>query len=656
MSRGFPSAVIENLEPLVDGGRYPTKRIVGEDLVVEADIFKDGHDVVAAVLKWRVLGERRWRETNMAYVDNDRWRGICTLYDIAIYEYTVEAWTDTFRGWQREFAAKFSAGISELRSEALEGAALLEAASRRARDRADSTRLVELSRRMCKAGNVEINEIAQSRELEVLMATYTDRGNATDYAPAPRVIVDRPAAQIGAWYEFFPRSAEGRGDRGSTFRDCLPRIDHAKAMGFEVIYFPPIHPIGHTNRKGRNNSITCEPGDPGVPWAIGSEAGGHNAVEPSLGTLADFDWLQKQVRKRGMEIALDFAINCSPDHPYVKEHPDWFYKRPDGTIKYAENPPKKYEDIYPLNFRCDDWRELWAEMKSIVLFWARRGVRIFRVDNPHTKPVAFWEYLVSGVRDKYPDVVFLSEAFTRPKMMKALAKAGFNQSYSYFTWRNSKRELIEYFTELTQTEMSEYFRANLWPNTPDILPFVLQDGGRPAFMIRVLLAATLSTLYGIYSGYELCENEALPGREEYLDSEKYQWKERDWNAPGNIKDWIAQLNKIRRENRALQLYNNLRFYHADNDAILFYGKMTPARDNIILVVVNLDPHRKQNSYVNVPIDQFGQMESDVYQVHDLLSDALYTWRGRQNYVELDPEIQTGHVFRVRRWAGGDQFV
>jgi starch synthase (maltosyl-transferring) len=656
MSRGFPSAVIENLEPLVDGGRYPTKRIVGEDLVVEADIFKDGHDVVAAVLKWRVLGERRWRETNMAYVDNDRWRGVCTLYDIAIYEYTVEAWTDTFRGWQQEFAAKFSAGISELRSEALEGAALLEAASRRARDRADSTRLVELSRRMCKAGNAEINEIAQSRELEVLMATYTDRGNATDYAPAPRVIVDRPAAQIGAWYEFFPRSAEGRGDRGSTFRDCLPRIDHAKAMGFEVIYFPPIHPIGHTNRKGRNNSITCEPGDPGVPWAIGSEAGGHNAVEPSLGTLADFDWLQKQVRKRGMEIALDFAINCSPDHPYVKEHPDWFYKRPDGTIKYAENPPKKYEDIYPLNFRCDDWRELWAEMKSIVLFWARRGVRIFRVDNPHTKPVAFWEYLVSGVRDKYPDVVFLSEAFTRPKMMKALAKAGFNQSYSYFTWRNSKRELIEYFTELTQTEMSEYFRANLWPNTPDILPFVLQDGGRPAFMIRVLLAATLSTLYGIYSGYELCENEALPGREEYLDSEKYQWKERDWNAPGNIKDWIAQLNKIRRENRALQFYNNLRFYHADNDAILFYGKMTPARDNIILVVVNLDPHRKQNSYVNVPIDQFGQMESDVYQVHDLLSDALYTWRGRQNYVELDPEIQTGHVFRVRRWAGGDQFV
>jgi starch synthase (maltosyl-transferring) len=419
-------------------------------------------------------------------------------------------------------------------------------------------------------------------------------------------------------------------------------------MGFDVIYFPPIHPIGHTNRKGRNNSITCDPGDPGVPWAIGSEAGGHKAVEPSLGTLADFDWLQKEVRKRGMEIALDFAINCSPDHPYVKEHPDWFYKRPDGTIKYAENPPKKYEDIYPLNFRCENWRELWAEMKSIVLFWAGHGVRIFRVDNPHTKPVAFWEYLITGVREKYPDTIFLSEAFTRPKMMKALAKAGFNQSYTYFTWRNTKYELTEYFTELTQTEMSEYFRPNLWPNTPDILSPVLQEGGRPAFMTRVLLAGTLSPLYGIYSGYELCENEALPGREEYLDSEKYQFKERDWNAPGNIKDWIARINKIRKENRALQMYTNLRFYHADNDAILFYGKMTPARDNIILVVVNLDPHRKQNSFVYVPVDEFGRMESYEYQVHDLLSDARYTWRGRQNYVELDPEIQPAHIFLVRR--------
>jgi starch synthase (maltosyl-transferring) len=648
MARAFPSVVIENLQPLLDCGDYPIKRIVGEDLAAEADIFKDGHDVVAAVLKWRVLGKRAWRETPMSFVDNDRWRGVCTLYDEAIHEYTVEAWTDSFLSWQSEFTKKFEAGISNLRSEALEGAALVTAAARRARDRADRARLGEFSEQMSTAANSQIYAIAKSAELEVLMATYSDRSDATQYGPAPRVIVERPAALFGAWYEFFPRSAGGRGDGGSTFRDCLARVDDAKAMGFDVLYFPPIHPIGHSNRKGRNNAVTSGPGDPGVPWAIGSKAGGHKAVEPLLGTLADFDWLQEEVRKRGMEIALDFAINCSPDHPYVKEHPDWFYKRPDGTIKYAENPPKKYEDIYPLNFRCENWRELWAEMKSNVLFWAERGVRIFRVDNPHTKPVAFWEYLIRGVREKYPDTIFLSEAFTRPKMMKALAKAGFNQSYTYFTWRNSKQELIEYFTELTQTEMSEYFRPNLWPNTPDILPFVLQEGGRTAFMIRVLLAATLSPLYGIYSGYELCENQALPGREEYLDSEKYQFKERDWNAPGNIKDWIARLNKIRKQNRALQLYTNLRFYHAENDAILFYGKMTVARDNIILVVVNLDPHRKQHSFVDVPIEQFGQMDSDTYRLRDLLSGATYTWRGRRNYVELDPKIQPAHIFLVCR--------
>jgi len=647
MARAFSSVVIGNVQPLIDCGRYPIKRIVGEDLVVEADIFKDGHDVVAAILKWRV-GKRGWRQTPMMFVDNDRWRGVCTFYDEAIHEYTVEAWTDTFRSWQQEFAKKFEAGISDLQSEALAGAAIVEAAAGRARDRADAARLREFAEQIGRGANSAIYSTARSGELEVLMATYPDRADAAQYEPAPRVVVDRTAALFGAWYEFFPRSAEGRSDRGSTLRDCLPRVDDARAMGFDVVYFPPIHPIGHTKRKGRNNAITSEPGDPGVPWAIGSEAGGHKAIEPSLGTLEDFDWLQKEVRKRGMEIALDFAINCSPDHPYVKEHPDWFYKRPDGTIKYAENPPKKYEDIYPLNFRCENWRELWAEMMSVVLFWAEHGVRIFRVDNPHTKPVAFWEYLISGVREKYPDAIFLSEAFTRPKMMKALARAGFNQSYTYFTWRNSKQELMEYFTELTQTEMSEYFRPNLWPNTPDILPFLLQEGGRPAFMIRVLMAATLSPLYGIYSGYELCESKALPGREEYLDSEKYQFKERDWNAPGNIKHWITRINKIRKENRALQMYTNLRFYRADNDAILCYGKMTPARDNIILVVVNLDPFRKQNSFVHVPIEEFAQMESNEYQVHDLLSDARYIWRGGQNYVELDPEIQPAHVFLVRR--------
>jgi starch synthase (maltosyl-transferring) len=656
MARAFPTAVIENLSPLVDGGRYPIKRIVNDELTVEADVFKDGHDVIAAALKWRLAGTSHWRETAMTFVDNDRWRGVCTFIDIGLYEYTVEAWTDTFRSWRDEFRKKFEAGIKDLTLEGLEGAELIESTSARAHVADDSSRLRELSECIRTADNAQINQMVHSGELEVLMATYPDRSWATQYAPPPRVIVERREAQVAAWYEFFPRSAEGHGDRTSTFRDCLPRIDDARAMGFNVVYFPPIHPIGHTNRKGPNNSVKSKPGDPGVPWAIGSEDGGHKAVEPSLGTLQDFDWLNQEVRKRGMEIALDFAINCSPDHPYVRQHPEWFYQRPDGSIKFAENPPKKYEDIYPLNFRCETWPELWAEMVSIVNFWADRGVRTFRVDNPHTKPVAFWEYLIARVRQRYPDTLFLAEAFTRPKMMKELAKAGFSQSYTYFTWRNTKQDLTEYLTELTQTEMREYFRGNLWPNTPDILPPFLQEGGRAAFMIREALAATLSPVYGIYSGYELCENAALPGREEYLDSEKYQYKQRDWNAPGHIKDWITRLNHIRKTNRALELKDNLRFCHADNDSIIFYVKMSPARDNIILVVVNLDPDSKQHSYVDVPIEDFGSMDGDVYQVHDLLSDARYIWHGRRNYVELDPEVQPAHVFRVRRWIEHDRFA
>jgi starch synthase (maltosyl-transferring) len=502
--------------------------------------------------------------------------------------------------------------------------------------------------------NAEINRLAHAGELEVLMATYAARSGATQYSPPPRVTVDRVAARTAAWYEFFPRSAEGRADRGSTFRDCLGRVDDAGAMGFDVIYFPPIHPIGLTNRKGRNNSVTCEPSDPGVPYAIGNRnlnlpnGGGHKDVEPSLGTLDDFAWLNKQIRRRGMEIAFDFAINCSPDHPYVAEHPEWFYKRPDGTIKYAENPPKKYEDIYPLNFHCPNWQELWEEMKSIILFWVERGVRIFRVDNPHTKPVAFWEYLIGGVREKFPDTIFLSEAFTRPKMMKVLAKAGFTQSYTYFTWRTTKQELTEYFTELTQTEMRQYFRGNLFTNTPDILPFHLQTGGRSMFQIRAVLATTLSSVYGIYSGFELCENTALPGREEYFASEKYQLKERDWEAPGNIKELMTKLNRIRRENRALHFYDNLRFHPCDNGALLFYSKMTPAHDSIILVVVNLDPLYTQSGWVEVPIEDFGEIDADSYEVHDLLADTRYIWHGKRNYVALHPGLQVAHILRIRR--------
>jgi starch synthase (maltosyl-transferring) len=653
MPSQFPAAVIEDLQPLVDGGRFPIKRVIGEDVVVEADVFKDGHDIVAASLKWRLVGQTAWHETAMKPIGNDRWRGIFSVYENATYEYTVEAWTDVFAGWKHEYAAKFEAGLADLTSEKLEGAALLTAAAKRNRG-ADGKRLREFAEKLRTENNAEANRIAHLGELEVLMATYAVRSGATQYAPAPKVIVDRVAARTAAWYEFFPRSAEGRGDRGSTFRNCLGRIDDARAMGFDVIYFPPIHPIGLTNRKGRNNSVTCEPGEPGVPYAIGNRhlgcpnGGGHKDVEPSLGTLEDFAWLEKQIRRRGMEIALDFAINCSPDHPYVAEHPEWFYKRPDGTIKYAENPPKKYEDIYPLNFRCSNWPELWEEMKSIILFWAERGVRIFRVDNPHTKPVAFWEFLIGGVRAKFPDTIFLSEAFTRPKMMKVLAKAGFTQSYTYFTWRTNKHELMEYFTELTRTEMVQYFRGNLFTNTPDILPLHLQSGGRPMFQIRAVLAATLSSVYGIYSGFELCENAALPGREEYFNSEKYQLKERDWDAPGNIKELISKLNRIRKENRALQFYDNLRFHAVDNEALLFYSKATPARDSIILIIVNLDPLYTQSGHIEAPIELLGEIAGDHYEVHDLLTDERYLWHGRRNYIALHPSIQPAHILRVRR--------
>ncbi len=647
----LPTVVIENVSPIVDGGRLPLKRVVGEELTVEADVFKDGHDITAAVLKWRPVGANNpWRETPMRFLVNDRWRANCRFLANGPHEFTVEAWQDTFLSWQHEFDKKYQAGITALETEIEEGARLLDGASARAKKfPADASRRGALAATIRTGVPGEVDRLAHDREVIVLMETYGDRAASTEMSPAVPVYVDRPGARFAAWYEFFPRCAEGKADSTSTFRDCMDRVDDAAAMGFDVIYFPPIHPIGFTKRKGRNNSTTSEPGEPGSPYAIGGPAGGHKTVEPTLGTLKDFDWLIKKIRAKGMEVALDFAINCSPDHPYVRDHPDWFFQRPDGSIKYAENPPKRYEDIYPLNFHCEDWKALWEEMKSIIVFWCAKGVRIFRVDNPHTKPVAFWGWLVEGVQSEYPDAVFLSEAFTKPKMMKALAKAGFTQSYSYFTWRNTKAELIEYFTELTQTEMKDYYRANLFPTTPDILPFFLQHGGRPAFMIRATLAATLSSVYGIYSGFELCENAALPGREEYYDSEKYQFKGRDWNAPGNIKEHLTLLNRIRHENRALHLYNNLRFLPSDNDQILWYMKTTPAMDNIVLVAVNVDPYQAQSGHVEVPFEEFGYLErGESYTVRDLLTGERFDWRGRRNYVSLDPHARPAHVFRIER--------
>ena len=650
------TVIVENITPQLDGGRYAVKRAVGQDLEVEADIFKEGHDVVSALLKWRRVGDSNWFETPMAPLVNDRWRGVFSVAAGGPWEYTIEAWGDTFKSWQEEIHKKFGGGIFDLRSESLEGAAFVQEAASRAAGTPDADLLKEFAEQLKAADAEQTNKIASSAELAGLMTVWTDRSLSTDYQPFLRLWVDEELAVFAAWYEFFPRSAEGKPESGSTFRDCLPRIDDAKAMGFDVIYFPPIHPIGETARKGKNNSVTCLPGEPGVPYAIGNNrqgvnGGGHKDVAPELGTLEDFKWLVGEIKKRGMEIALDFAINCSPDHPYVHDHPEWFFKRPDGTIKYAENPPKKYQDVYPLNFHNPNWESLWKELHSVIAFWCELGVKIFRVDNPHTKPVSFWEWLIAEIHEKYPDAQFLSEAFTRPKMMAVLAKAGFTQSYTYFTWRNTKWELATYLTELTQTEMKDFFRANFFANTPDILPYFLQAGGRPPFLIRAVLAATLSPVYGIYSGFELCESIPVPGKEEYWESEKYQFKGRNWDAPGNIKEYVTKLNFIRKENRAFHEYANLRFHDAENDNVLFYSKTTPAKDSLILCAVTVDIHHAQTAFVYVPLDDFGIGHHETYQVEDLLTGERFLWTGARNFVSLNPHTRPAHIFRVRRWAG-----
>jgi starch synthase (maltosyl-transferring) len=485
------------------------------------------------------------------------------------------------------------------------------------------------------------------------MDTYPDRSAATQYDRELEVIADRALARFAAWYEMFPRSQGKIPGRHGTFKDCIDRLPHIAAMGFDVIYLPPIHPIGRSFRKGRNNSLTAGPDDPGSPWAIGNEQGGHKAVEPALGTLDDFRAFLRAARELGMEVALDYALQCSPDHPYAREHPEWFHARPDGTIKYAENPPKRYQDIYPLNFYCRDREALWEEMKSILLFWIQQGVRTFRVDNPHTKPLPFWAWLIGEVQAVHPDVIFLSEAFTRPKVMQALAKVGFSQSYTYFTWRNFKAELTDYFTELTQSEMAEYFRGNLFANTPDILPPILQQGGRPAFQMRLVLAATLSSVYGIYSGYELCENVAVPGTEEYLNSEKYEIKVRDWKAPGNITDCISRVNAIRRENPALHEYRNLRFYESNDDSILFYGKRSFDGTNTILVAVNLDPFETHQAEVRLPLGEMGIGPGERFQVHELITDERHLWKGEVQGIRLDPREEPAAIYRLSRFPHKD---
>ena len=644
--------MIEGVEPEIDGGRHPVKRVVGEEVVVEADAFKDGHDLIALQLCHRADGERGWHTTPMRFdFDTDRWTGSFVVDRIGRATYTIEAWTDEFGTWRSGLEKKLAAS-QDVASELLAGSVLIEDASRRSRG-PERQRLREIGKRLgCpETSQAERAKVALDPALATMMAPLHDPKLSTFYDRELDVVVDRERARFASWYEMFPRSQGTVPGRHGTFADAERRLPAIAALGFDVVYLPPIHPIGRQFRKGPNNDPAGGKNAVGSPWAIGGEEGGHTAVHPDLGTIDDFDRFVRAAEALGMEVALDYALQCAPDHPWVKEHPDWFFVRPDGSIQYAENPPKKYQDIYPLNFWCEDRENLWKACRDAVLYWVEHGVRTFRVDNPHTKPLHFWNWLIEEVKRKHPDVIFFAEAFTRPKRMKALAKLGFTMSYTYFTWRNTAAELTEYLTELTQTEMAEYFRGNFFANTPDILHEYLQKGGRPAFQVRLILAATLSPLYGIYSGFELVENVPLrPGSEEYLNSEKYEIRVRDWSAPGNLNAEIAAINRIRRENRALQLYTNLSFHLSENDEILFYWKTAPG--NELFIAVNLDPLRAQATMVHVPIEELGIGPLETYVVEDLLTKARYQWQGVRNYVRLDPIVgQVAHVLRLLRPKG-----
>jgi starch synthase (maltosyl-transferring) len=639
--------VIEGVEPEVDGGQFPVKRTAGEEVVVTADIYADGHDQLGAVVRYRRAPSGEWVEVPMKELGNDRWSASFAVTDVGRYEYTLQAWVDRFASWRKGFAKKVAAH-QDVGPDLLEGAELVRDAARRASG-GDADWLRQQADTLAHSPDNDARvQLALDGALEAVVARYPDRGPGLTYERKLSVLVERERARFGAWYELFPRST-GDGGRHGTFRDVERRLPYVAGMGFDVLYLPPIHPVGRAFRKGPNNTLTPGPNDPGSPWAIGGEEGGHTAVHPQLGTLADFDRLVESARRHGLEVALDIAFQCSPDHPYAREHPEWFRHRPDGSIKYAENPPKKYQDIYPLDFECADWQALWEELLNVVLFWCGHGVRIFRVDNPHTKPFRFWAWMIAGVRQRYPDAIFLSEAFTRPKVMKYLAKCGFSQSYSYFTWRNAKHEITAYFTELTQTAVREYMRPNLFANTPDILSEYLQVGGRPAFLIRLVLAATLGASYGVYGPpFENCENRPVHhGSEEYLDSEKYQIRQWDWERQDPFRELITLVNQARRENPALQYDHRLRFYPVDNERLLFYGKTTPDLSNIILVVVNLDPHHTQSGWLRVPLQELGLRFDEPYQAHDLLTGARFLWHGESNFVQLAPELPA-HVLRLRR--------
>ena len=640
--------VIENLTPCIDGGRFAVKRVIGESLCVEADIFADGHDAVSCALLHRPAADSDWRRVAMSPLGNDRWRAQFEVPALGCHLYTVCGWVDHLKTWRGDLAKKHAAG-QDLSVDFQRGADLIRGIAGRASPE-HAQRLLDWSRDLTdqSVGDAARVVLAQREELHELAWHYPDPEQLLRREPPLEVIVDRERARYSTWYELFPRSTSARPGVHGTFGDCEARLPGIAAMGFDVLYLPPIHPIGTTHRKGPNNEPAHSPDDPGSPWAIGSQAGGHKAVHPQLGTLEDFRRLLARARELHIEIALDIAFQCSPDHPYVREHPEWFLRRPDGTIQYAENPPKRYQDIYPFHFETPARRELWMELASVVEFWIDQGVRIFRVDNPHTKPFAFWEWLIARVKRRWPEVIFLAEAFTRPKVMYRLAKLGFTQSYTYFAWRNTRWELAQYFRELARVR--DFFRPNLWPNTPDILTEYLQFGGRTAFIVRLVLAATLGASYGIYGpALELGEHEPRePGSEEYRDSEKYQIRAWDLERPGTLRDLIARINRIRRDSPALQQDHNLTFHRTDNEMLIAYSKSTPEHADAILVIVNLDPYHSQSGWLELDLAALGLKTDQPFQAHDLLSGARFLWRGARNFVLLDPERGPAHVLRMRR--------
>ncbi len=647
MQEGRCRVVIENVEPQIDAGKFPIKRVLDDSVAVEASVFADGHDAVVAELVYRFEHEKQWSRTPMRPLVNDRWAAAFRVERLGQYFYCVRGWVDHFLTWKRGLAKRIEAD-QDVAVELLIGADLVRDAAASAQE-TDRDRLRQIESRLRSiTAQQRPTWVIDDEELTLMMSRWY---SPTEIAESHElfVTVDRPRASCSAWYEMFPRSAVSE-ERHGTLKDVEARLPYVASMGFDVLYLPPIHPIGRSHRKGPNNVTAAEPKHVGSPWAIGSQEGGHKSIHPQLGTMDDFQSLVRAAESHGIEVALDIAFQCSPDHPYVREHPEWFRKRPDGTIQYAENPPKKYQDIYPFDFETEAWRSLWEELKSIFLFWIDKGVRIFRVDNPHTKPFAFWEWVIGDVRREHPDVIYLAEAFTRPKVMYRLAKIGFSQSYTYFAWRDTKWELTKYFSELNRSPVREFFRPNLWPNTPDILPESLQVGGRAAFMTRFVLAATLSGNYGVYGppfehGWSAPRE---PGSEEYLNSEKYQLHHHDLTRSDSLKDFIARVNHIRRESPALGHAGRLAFHQADNEKIICYSRAAPDQSDTVLVIVNLDSNYRQSSWIELPLEELELPENRPYQMHDLLTDARYLWHGNRNYVELDPASGPAHIFRIRR--------